>query len=168
MSLTKTKNCATSREITKSDIRLAKGIAGKLCLKWGGYPNEDIESAAVLGLVVAVSTYDGRGTFRGWLTEKVFQEVVDYFRKSGMPRHALKHGIKAQFQSWGDDLLYLSSDGLENRVIAKDLLAKFSAKTGIDFRDYMTGNRERYFCRSLRNRFKEYLEEVDKRDFPET
>ena len=172
------------REITEKDIHLAKGMAGVICKNWGGYSNEDVDSAAVLGLVIAAKTFDGRGTFRGWLAKKVEQEVVGYLRKSKRPRHAVRHNIKfewipfdspveemADFKQWitsigfrtRRDQLAKSNDGMENRVIAKDLLQKFSKETGIDLDPYINTTRSRgpYMTRSLQKQFREFLQKIE-------
>lgn len=68
---------AKPRTITKDDLALARHCAAK----YGDSRDDDLESAAMLGLLEAARTWNGKGDWRGWLYSKATSRVIDQLRR---------------------------------------------------------------------------------------
>ena len=98
-------------------IKVAHGYAVNFC--HGRYDN-DILAVARLGLCVALDTFRDDCNFDAWLRVCIRRELVDYIRnKIG------RWGTLDLVEFYDNDIR-TSRDGLENRLIAKDIMHKFT------------------------------------------
>ena len=114
-------------ELTPEHIEFADKLTSKFCNRWGCPSDDDVMASGRLGLVIAARTYDpSRKTkFSSWAYIKIRAQIVNYFREMLGKRRQVEYFNSLEFIPVDDNCLQLSGDGLERRVVIKDLIYKF-------------------------------------------
>lgn len=129
-------------ELTPEDMSFAKRQAFRLSNQWGAYCSQDILDAANEGLGRAAVKYKLEyGDFRKFAFFVIRASIVQYYRDL-LGKTGQKKIFEESKEPFNDNSFELSNDGLENRVIAKDLCFKFKNELG-----------KKYKCRSQIKRF---------------
>jgi RNA polymerase sigma factor (sigma-70 family) len=125
-------------ELTDQDIEFANSCTTKLRNRWGAPPIEDIYAAGRLGLVLAARSYDpSKGTtFQYWVSRKVKEQIIEYYREM-LGKRNQDYFRSLEFIPFDSNSLELSTDGIERRVIFKDLFEKLRDRVTPEQKEYL-------------------------------
>jgi hypothetical protein len=117
-------------EITLNDMRYAENCAKRICRCYRLPYDDQVRSASWTGLAKGFNRYDGSVDFEYWIFYRVRDAVIDYFRTEFGRAESLDNLGARKFSyfnyvDFADVEDYIGRDGLENRVILKDLMFKF-------------------------------------------